>query len=150
MDTEALSALLARQLPEYMVPRHYMVLDRLPLSANGKVDRKALPQPWQKGAGTGPSHTSEPQTDTERQLQVIWCEVLNLKHCGVEEKFFDLGGDSLIAVRMVGDMQQRIGLPGGMHDQLLRALFQNPSIQTLAGFIDSNQQAKGAMEVVTV
>ncbi|MFE3784248.1 phosphopantetheine-binding protein, partial [Amycolatopsis sp. NPDC059090] len=81
---------LARSLPDYLVPSVFVALDRLPVSANGKLDRRALPAP--RAAETG--HV-EPRTETERALAGIWAEVLGADRVGTQDSFFALGGDSL-------------------------------------------------------
>jgi acyl carrier protein len=88
-----LRALVARVLPGYMVPAAFVVLDGLPLSPNGKLDRRALPAP-EAGADTGTDHVA-PGTDTERVVADIWTEVLGMDRVGVHDNFFDLGGDSI-------------------------------------------------------
>ncbi|WP_043777302.1 non-ribosomal peptide synthetase, partial [Amycolatopsis rifamycinica] len=90
VDDAALREFLARSLPDYLVPTAFVALDRLPVSANGKLDRRALPAP----AGPATGHV-EPETDTERALAAIWAEVLGAERVGAEDSFFALGGDSL-------------------------------------------------------
>jgi amino acid adenylation domain-containing protein len=87
-----LRAMLAESLPEYMVPSAFVVLDRLPLSPNGKLDRRALPEP--SGVVPGPGY-AEPRTDTERILAGIWADALGTERVGIQDDFFDLGGESL-------------------------------------------------------
>ncbi|MFC9362814.1 amino acid adenylation domain-containing protein, partial [Rhodococcus sp. NPDC057014] len=99
---EALSASAVRsaageRLPDYMIPAVVTVLDALPVTANGKVDRKALPQPdFGALAGSG-----EPRTDTEAALCAVFAEVLGLDRVGVEDDFFALGGDSIVSIQLV-------------------------------------------------
>ncbi|WP_213781847.1 amino acid adenylation domain-containing protein, partial [Caballeronia sp. dw_276] len=92
-EAEALRAALRETLPEYMVPVHYMMLDALPLTANGKLDRRALPAPELKRSGTYVA----PRTDTERELAAIWSQVLRIGRVGLHDDFFELGGHSLLA-----------------------------------------------------
>ncbi|MEV4053508.1 non-ribosomal peptide synthase/polyketide synthase [Amycolatopsis sp. NPDC049688] len=92
-----LRAWLQRDLPDYMVPSAFVTLDALPLSANGKVDRKALPEPAAEPmAGYVP-----PRTDTERVLAEVWADVLGVPGVGVEDNFFELGGDSILSIQVV-------------------------------------------------
>lgn len=97
LDEEDLRRHAAEQLPSYMVPPAFVVLDALPLTANGKVDRAALPDP---AVLRDPSQLGEPpRTDAERTLAEIWCRLLEVEEIGRHENFFELGGDSLLAVR---------------------------------------------------
>ncbi|MEW5926797.1 MAG: amino acid adenylation domain-containing protein, partial [Gemmatimonadota bacterium] len=101
---EELRGRLLERLPEYMVPGALVALERLPLNANGKVDRRALPAPEQvDGAGEG---YVGPRTRTEEVLSGIWAEVLGLERVGAEEDFFELGGHSLLAAQVVSRVWQ--------------------------------------------
>ncbi|WP_157124350.1 non-ribosomal peptide synthetase, partial [Nocardia pseudovaccinii] len=107
LDSTALLNALRRTLPGYMVPSVLMVLGELPLSANGKIDRKALPEPI---ADRPSGHlTAEPRTEVERVLAGIFAEVLGIDGIGVEDGFFDLGGNSLIAARAVARINATLG-----------------------------------------
>ncbi|MGW3961742.1 non-ribosomal peptide synthase/polyketide synthase [Amycolatopsis sp. NPDC005003] len=92
-----LRAWLQRDLPDYMVPSAFVTLDALPLSANGKVDRKALPEP----AAEPVTGYVPPRTDTERVLAEVWADVLGVPGVGVEDNFFELGGDSILSIQVV-------------------------------------------------
>ncbi|MFF0526955.1 amino acid adenylation domain-containing protein [Nocardia amikacinitolerans] len=107
MDTQTLLAALRRTLPAYMVPSALIELDELPLSANGKIDRKALPMPTLV-ARTMPV-TAAPRTEVERALAAIFSEVLGIDAIGLEDSFFDLGGNSLIAARAVARINVALG-----------------------------------------
>ncbi|MEA5503584.1 amino acid adenylation domain-containing protein [Halotia wernerae UHCC 0503] len=90
---------LRHKLPEYMIPASYILLDTLPLTANGKVDRLALPQPHQETSDqTG---YVAPRTQIEQQLALVWMEVLGVERVGIYDNFFDLGGDSLFAIKLI-------------------------------------------------
>jgi amino acid adenylation domain-containing protein len=127
-ETEALRAHLRQSLPEYMVPQAIVPLDRLPLNANGKVDRKALPAPEYGGAG---ETYVAPRTPTEEVLAGIWAEVLGLERVGVEEGFFELGGHSLLATRVAARVRGvfSVELP-------LRAVFEQSVLSALAAEVD--------------
>jgi len=127
--TDKLSAWLAAQLPEYMVPSAVVLLEALPLTANGKVDRAKLPEPG-ASAAAGDSFVAA-RTETETQLATIWQEVLKREQVGVTDNFLALGGHSLLAIRVLGRISKAFGvrLP-------LRALFETPTIEALAKAID--------------
>lgn len=126
LDPGELRAFASRRLPPFMVPRAIMILNDLPLTANGKVNRAALPGPKfirPFGADT----LVRPRTRTEEKLAEIWTRVLGLTEIGVEDDFFLLGGQSLIAIRMSAEIQAVFDrkLP-------LEAIFRNPTIAALA------------------
>ncbi|MFG2094578.1 non-ribosomal peptide synthase/polyketide synthase [Streptomyces sp. NPDC048612] len=119
-----LRAALAAELPDYMVPAAFVPLDALPLTANGKVDRRRLPAPdW--SAATAGEHLA-PRTEAERVLAEIWCALLGLDRVGVEDNFFMLGGDSILSIQVVS-RARRAGLTLTPRD-----LFRHPTIAALA------------------
>jgi amino acid adenylation domain-containing protein len=124
---------LAQVLPEYMVPAHFIVLDQLPLNANGKVDRKQLPEPEQVEAG----HYQAPQGPIERTLAKIWAEVLGVERIGRGDNFFELGGHSLMAIRIVSQARRVFDC-----ELSLRALFEHPCLSEQAGLIQSLPTAR--------
>ena len=97
-DVAGLRAHLAGTLPDYLVPAAFVPLDALPLSPNGKLDRRALPDP-DPGSTSGDGYVA-PRTDTEQAVADLWADVLDVKQVGVEDGFFDLGGDSLRSVQV--------------------------------------------------
>jgi amino acid adenylation domain-containing protein len=119
-----LRAHLRARLPEYMVPSAFVLLEALPLSPNGKVDRKALPAPAQSRPELEEAYVA-PRTAVEQALADLWAEVLGVERVGVHDNFFELGGHSLLATQVVSRMRKalQVELP-------LRALFEAP---TLAG-----------------
>ncbi|MBA4856424.1 amino acid adenylation domain-containing protein [Nocardia farcinica] len=124
VDTADVLAGLRRRLPGYMVPAVLMVLDELPLNANGKIDRKALPAPQLPVAATG---GLRPRTEVEHAVAAIFAEVLALDEIGIEDGFFDLGGNSLIAARAVGRINTDLGAA-----LTIRDLFEAPTVSALA------------------
>ncbi|NOK11829.1 non-ribosomal peptide synthetase, partial [Corallococcus exercitus] len=130
LEAEALKAQLRQGLPEYMVPSTFVVLDALPLNSNGKVDRKALPEPEAPQSG---STYEAPRTETEAKLASIWAEVLRLPQVGVKDSFFELGGHSLLATQVVSRVRAEFSV-----ELPLRALFESPTVEALAGRLHGN------------
>ncbi len=95
-----LRAYLRERLPEYMVPSAFVSLDALPVTPNGKLDRKALPAPRQDRPEPGDGFV-EPRTDAERRIAAVWAEVLRVPQVGVHDNFFELGGDSILSIQVV-------------------------------------------------
>lgn len=112
---------LAERVPEYMVPATFMLLDVLPLTANGKVDRQSLPAPQR-----APEEPVAPRNPLETQLLSIWQEVLDVHRIGIRDNFFDLGGHSLLAVMLFAKLERVLGpLPVSL-------LFQAPTVEQMA------------------
>ncbi|HEV3049034.1 MAG TPA: condensation domain-containing protein, partial [Longimicrobium sp.] len=132
-EAEALRAHVRRSLPEYMVPSAFVFLDALPLTSNGKLDRKALPAP--ESAAEANRYVA-PRTPMEEVLAGIWAEVLRLERVGVEESFFDLGGHSLLATRVVSRVRELFGV-----ELPLRALFEGPTVAELAVRVEEMRRA---------
>ena len=122
---------LRRQLPEYMVPAHLVRLDALPLTENGKLDRKALPEP-SVGDGGPRTDAVAPRTATEEMVLGVFRRVLERTDFGVFDSFFDLGGNSLVAARLMSELRTASGL-----DLPLRNLFERPSVASLAEAVDA-------------
>jgi amino acid adenylation domain-containing protein/non-ribosomal peptide synthase protein (TIGR01720 family) len=121
-------AALVGRLPHYMVPGYFEWVSTIPLTANGKIDRKALPKP---GAGTdGPRETVAPRNATERTLLGLWQDVLGVAQIGVHDNFFDLGGQSLKAVRLRARIESALNTTVSLRD-----LFARPTIAELAQVI---------------
>ncbi|TLQ42863.1 non-ribosomal peptide synthetase [Streptomyces marianii] len=120
-----LRAHLAASLPEHMLPAAFTTLDALPLTANGKVDRKALPAPEQRLA-TGTRYEA-PATSTEQLIAEAWQELLGVERVGVHDNFFELGGDSLLALRTASRINDLFGT-----DLTPRALFDQPTVAETA------------------
>ena len=124
---------LKRRVPDYMMPSAFVIQEKMPLSANGKIDRRALPAPEDGDHGES-ADAVLPQTATEQKLAAIWTEVLRRNHLGVNDNFFELGGHSLMATQVVSRIRTQFGcnLP-------LRSLFEHPTIHGLAQLLDDGQ-----------
>ena len=130
-EANALRAELSQSLPHYMIPAHFVMLDQLPINANGKVDRKALAVlPWQ--AEERPFEA--PSTSVEERLAVIWSALLGQERIGRNENFFHLGGHSLLATQAISQIRKVFGV-----ELPLRALFEAPSLRELALRIEQAQ-----------
>ena len=126
---ERIKQRLRAELPEYMVPLHWLWLERLPLNANGKLDRKALP-----ALEIGQLHSQDyvaPRTELETTLAAIWAEVLKVERVGVQDNFFELGGHSLLATQIASRVQKVL-----QRDVPLRAMFECSTVAELAAYID--------------
>ncbi len=133
---EELRAHLARQLPEYMVPGSFTRLAELPLNANGKVDRRALPRPEIAEADRD---LLKPGNATERTLAAVWCEVLELEAVGIQDNFFDLGGHSLLAIQVQKRLRESFARPISIVE-----LFRHATIRAQARFFDAREEVSGA------
>ncbi|MDC0683710.1 non-ribosomal peptide synthetase [Sorangium atrum] len=136
-EPEALRAWAAKALPGYMVPAPILVLERLPLSQNGKVDRRALPPPEALVATA--RDTTPPRTELERTLAAIWREVLSVPQVGIHDNFFDLGGHSLLLAKVHSRLRDTVD-----RDLRLLVLFQHPTIASLAAALSRDPGAEAA------
>lgn len=132
---------LSQRLAAYMVPSAIMLLDKIPLTPNGKADRKALPKP---AINASANNFVAPTTPTERTLAEIWCGVLGLSQVGIEDNFFDLGGTSILGLQLVARVQKQFGYP-------LRVvkLYQYPTVRVLAQYLEQAESREGAQAVQT-
>ncbi|HYG63095.1 MAG TPA: condensation domain-containing protein, partial [Thermoanaerobaculia bacterium] len=135
IDVQELRAVLRQRLPAHMVPSLFVVLAPLPRTPNGKVDRKALPEPdW--SAGAGHEEASAPRTPLEDLLAGLWGDVLGLPRVGLHDPFLELGGHSLLAARLLTRVREAVGV------QLdLPTLFAHPTVAAFAGAVE---RARGA------
>ncbi len=131
---------LRDRLPPYMIPAAFVLMEALPLTANGKIDRQALPtvsdeqrQPAQESA--------RPLTETEKALAAIWTELLKLEKIGINDDFFDLGGHSLLAIQVVSRIRDVFGV-----ECQTRTVFEHPTIAGLARVLSDAQRARGGSE----
>ncbi|HEX2092106.1 MAG TPA: amino acid adenylation domain-containing protein [Longimicrobiaceae bacterium] len=131
-SASAIRAALKAELPPYMVPAAWVMLDALPLTRNGKVDRRALPAPdattMHDAAG------AIPQTGAERTIAAAWREVLGLEEVGLDDNFFDLGGHSLLLARLRSRLQGKFRI-----DVSIVVLFRYPTVRSLAEYISRGE-----------
>ncbi|MEK1941049.1 MAG: phosphopantetheine-binding protein, partial [Pseudomonas sp.] len=131
---EQIKQRLRSELPDYMVPLHWQVLERMPLNANGKLDRKALPA-LEFGALPGQAYQA-PRNELEQQLADIWAQVLKVERVGVHDNFFELGGHSLLATQIASRLQKVL-----QRNVPLRAMFECSSVAELAEYVASLDSA---------
>ena len=140
----ALRDFLREKLPEYMVPSAFVMMDTLPLTANGKLDRQALPAP-NRSQPDGGGIFIGPRTLSENLIAEIWSAVLNLERVGVHDNFFALGGHSLKATRVVSRVREvfRVELP-------VRALFDSPTVACLSEIIERSRKITATNDVPAI
>ncbi|MCG8671304.1 MAG: amino acid adenylation domain-containing protein [Pseudomonadales bacterium] len=131
-DNAAAKNNLREHLPEFMVPGVLVELDAWPLTPNGKIDRKALPEP----SLVAQEGMVAPRNDSEEKIADIWCQVLNLSEVSVTANFFDLGGHSLLATQVVSRLRQAFGV-----ELSVRSLFESPTIEALVNVIGTAKAA---------
>jgi acyl carrier protein len=131
VDGSELRRFLEQRLPEYMMPASIVILESLPLTSNGKLDRHALPAPDLTGAADREGYVA-PRTAVEEILASIWATVLRLERVGIQDNFFALGGHSLLATQVVSRLRTAMGI-----ELPLRALFEDPTIAALATRVSS-------------
>ena len=124
---------LKEELPPYMLPSAIVALEALPLTANGKVDRRALPAPEGDRPSSGSTYVA-PRTPTEAAVAATWAEVLALGRVGIHDDFFDLGGHSLLALQVVARLRDAFAEGAGI---TLRELFEAPTVAGLAALVDA-------------
>ena len=132
---------LRERLPEFMIPATFMAVESMPMLTSGKVDRRALPEPDWSGA-TAQGEFVAPSTPVEEQLAAIWSEVLSIERVGAQDDFFNLGGNSLLALRLASRVRQvfQVELP-------LMTLFTAPTVAALAEQIVALQAGDHRLDV---
>ena len=139
LSASMLRSQLELSLPAYMIPATFMILDRFPLTGNGKVDRLALPAPEK---AQNPA-ALQPRDELESRLQQIWQELLGVPAVGINENFFELGGHSLLAVKLVSEIQKETA-----QEIPLAALFQHATIEQLANLLREGKHPVHSMVAV--
>ncbi|MEW9701479.1 amino acid adenylation domain-containing protein [Paenibacillus sp. SI8] len=137
-----LRTFLKERLPEYMIPAAFVELKAMPVTANGKIDRRALPEPDKSRMGADHEYVT-PRTPNEEALAKVWSEVLNLEKVGVQDNFFELGGDSILAIRVMAKVKEK-GLNFTPKD-----LFQHRTIAELARVVKKDACVEAEQGIVT-
>jgi amino acid adenylation domain-containing protein len=135
---------LAEQLPDYMLPSSFVVLDEWPLTPGGKIDLRALPAPGSvklQGRGT----PVPPRTPAEQTLASIWSELLGLVRVGIHDNFFESGGHSLVATQLISRVREKFQV-----EVTLRQLFERPTIELFATAIEEAQHGKAALQTPAI
>ncbi|GKX65197.1 non-ribosomal peptide synthase/polyketide synthase [Inconstantimicrobium mannanitabidum] len=127
-----LKSYLKEILPEYMVPAYFVQVENMPLTANGKLDRRALPEP---NLDSNLTEYEEPRNEVEKTLVRIWSEVLGVKKVGINDNFFDLGGHSLKATMLMSKIHKELN-----KEVPLKELFKSPTIKELGKYIESVEE----------
>lgn len=128
---------LKSKLPEYMVPTAFVLLESLPLTPNGKIDRRALPVPTLQRVNLSATHYIPPRNALELKIVQDWEEVLGIRPIGVQDNFFDLGGHSIVAIRLMARIQQTLS-----QDLPLSILFRGPTVESLVQLIQQEINLK--------
>ncbi len=135
LEVEGLREFLRLKLPDYMIPSTFVSLPAIPLTPNGKVDRRALPAPDQARPELRENYLA-PRNELERVLASMWCDTLGLEQVGVRDNFFDLGGDSIRGAIFINQLQERLG-------EIVHVvvIFTMPTVEQLAQFIEKEYAA---------
>jgi amino acid adenylation domain-containing protein/non-ribosomal peptide synthase protein (TIGR01720 family) len=143
LSAKELRERLSAQLASYMVPSAFVELDALPLTGNGKLDRNALPAPEEGSLAI--QHYEAPATDTERAVAAIWQRALSVERVGRHDNFFEAGGHSLLAVRVLTDVQAHFGIELSVRD-----VFEKTMVSALADEIDARLQEAALRDAMTM
>jgi acyl carrier protein len=128
---------LSQRLPDYMIPQAFVLLDALPLTPSGKIDRRSLPEP-ESGERVSQSY-QPPRTPAERTIAEIWASVLKVDRVGIQDNFFELGGHSLLATQAMSRIRHAVGI-----DLPLRTIFEAPTVTALAAAITNQPPNRSA------
>ncbi len=140
---DALRAHLRESLPEFMVPAHFVTMERFPLTPNAKVDRKQLPKPEDSGAKAASVEYVAPESDLQRVIADVYKKVLGVPRVGLRDNFFELGGHSLLAVQAHRELRAAITAPVTVTD-----IFRFPTVLKLATHLDDRDKAGEELEKV--
>lgn len=135
LNINMLREYLGIHLNDYMLPSYFVAVETFKLTPNGKIDKKALPSPAQAALASGTEY-APPSSDTEQTLVELWQDILGLSRIGIDDNFFDIGGHSLLAVRLMSRIEDTFG-----QSIALSALFSQSTIRQLAALLDGRLQA---------
>ncbi|MCB9066930.1 MAG: amino acid adenylation domain-containing protein [Calditrichae bacterium] len=135
MNISEIRTFLGQSLPDYMIPAAFVKIDEFPLTTNGKIDRKALPEPGKERPNLSVAFVA-PRSDTEKYLAEIWQEVLGIESIGVRDAFFELGGTSIQAGQFVARLYADLG-----EEVFVVTLFEKPTIEAFAKMLDSEYES---------
>lgn len=144
LDIPGMKEYLGKVLPEYMIPSVFMKIDEIPLSSNGKVNKKILPKPAKKGV-EGDDRYVAPKNEVQKKLSQIWSELLDIDKVGISDNFFEIGGTSLTLVNMYMKIEKLYP-----HRIKLIDIFQNATIEKLEKLINSQKSDKKEMRFITI
>jgi FkbM family methyltransferase len=130
---------LRERLPEYMVPAAWVMMDKMPLTRQGKIDRQSLPAP-EEVRRQSRAEIQQPRTPTEEMVAAVWAEVLGIEEVGADANFFELGGHSLLATQVVSRLREAFGVELG-----LRVFFREPTVEAVAAAIEEEQQTEAGI-----
>lgn len=133
METSSLRSLLLKHLPSYMIPSQFVFIESMPLTVNGKIDRKALMQHVPLKGKTNKEYVA-PFTELEMKLSAIWKELLNAERVGITDQFFEIGGHSLKAIQLMNAIQVQMGI-----EVPLQVIFETPTIEGVSKFIEGRE-----------
>ncbi|HEX8852221.1 MAG TPA: phosphopantetheine-binding protein, partial [Pyrinomonadaceae bacterium] len=140
LATGELRHFLKQKLPDYMIPSAFVVLDAMPLTPNGKINRRALPAPSMPGASaTGAADYVAPQTDLERTIAGIWQGALQVERLSTQDNFFDLGGHSLLMAQVHARLREVL-----QTEVPVIELFKYPTVSSLARYFNQRQNRQPA------
>ncbi|EZH74456.1 hypothetical protein ATO12_11855 [Aquimarina atlantica] len=132
---------LGEKLPDYMIPKLWVVLDQMPLTSNGKIDKKSLPEPDANQLST--NEYVAPETTTEKQLATIWKELLGLEKVGIHDNFFEVGGDSIISIRLISKINESFSRQTQLQD-----LFKHNTIKSFSDAVLLSDQQNDTFELL--
>ncbi|WP_107666519.1 non-ribosomal peptide synthetase [Cyanothece sp. BG0011] len=144
VTNEKLRSYLKTKLPDYMIPSAFISLDEFPLTPNGKINRKALPE-LDEFVLSDNDNFVPPQTEIQQAIAAIWSEVLGLNSVSINSNFFELGGHSLLATQVISKIQEMLKV-----EVPIKHLFENPTIETFSSAIETASQDKQAVELLPI